>query len=124
MGIYFYFCNDIPSYSTSEVYFARLGKEIKKTDYLINALCYLFSFPGYFGFNWNAVFDCLRDFSWVTEKKIVLFHEQIPEIPLEDLKIYLDILNDTVLDWQRDEEHDFEVFFMERDKARVLELMD
>jgi len=103
MNNQFHFCNQIPSYDTSNVFFARLGRDIKKTDYVINSLCYLLSFPGYFGFNWDALFDCLRDFSWITENKIVLFHEQVPNIPIKDFKIYLNILNDAVLDWRDDD---------------------
>ncbi|MFR9164902.1 MAG: barstar family protein [Dysgonomonas sp.] len=32
-------------------------------------------FPNYFGFNWNALLDCLRDFDWIEEKYIILIHD-------------------------------------------------
>ena len=123
MKMRFQFCKQVPSYDTGKVYFARLTSDIKQTDYVLNALCYLLAFPGYFGFNWNALFDFLRDFSWISEKKIVLFHEQLPNIPEEDLKIYLDILNEAALSWGDDDSHELEVVFMECDKARILEIM-
>jgi Barstar (barnase inhibitor) len=41
------------------------GHEIADAGDLMDALAVGFSFPGYFGRNWDAVEECLRDLSWL-----------------------------------------------------------
>jgi barstar (barnase inhibitor) len=58
-------------------------------------------FPGYFGHNWDALLDCLRDFSWKDQKRIVIAHEDVPLTNWKhDLRIYLEILETAVNDWK------------------------
>jgi RNAse (barnase) inhibitor barstar len=67
-------------------------------------------FPDYFGQNWDAFNDCIRDLSWVPQRKLVLFHRALPlaDQPA-DRKIYLEILADAVEDWRADRQLDFVV---------------
>lgn len=59
-------------------------------------------FPGYFGGNWDAFLDCLRDFEWIQEKKIVIAHDDLPLISVPtECRTYLEILRDAVDDWSR-----------------------
>jgi RNAse (barnase) inhibitor barstar len=65
-------------------------------------------FPGYFGRNWDALLDCLRDFSWTELKRIVITHEDLPLANNEaELRIYLEILETAVSDWQEVREGTF-----------------
>jgi hypothetical protein len=110
-------------FDTSEVFYARLGPEIYKTEHLLQALYQLLWLPGYFGFNWNALDDCLTDLSWIRERRVVLEHAGLPNIPEAELKIYLEILRDAVLDWTDEDDHCFEVVFNAHDRDRVVELL-
>jgi hypothetical protein len=83
----------------------------------------LFSLPGYFGFNWNALFDCLRDFDWVDQGKVVIVHDTFPALSQSEMKTYLEVLRDAVLDWKPGESHSLKVDFDESDRARVETLM-
>lgn len=119
----FRFIDGPVSYDTGKVFFARLDPLISNTDELLRSLYYLLWFPGYFGFNWNALEDCLRDFSWVSEEKIIIFHDALPNISNDDLKIYLEILRDTVLDWYGYEQHTLKVVFQKKDRERITKIL-
>lgn len=120
---FFRFIDGSASYDTSEVFFARLDPLISNTDELLRSLYYLLWFPGYFGFNWNALEDCLRDFNWIKEEKIIIVHDALPNISNNDLKIYLEILRDTVLDWYSYEQHTLEVVFQKRDREHITNIL-
>jgi hypothetical protein len=49
----------------------------------------------------------------------VLIQEQFPELPVHDLDIYLDILNDSIMSWGDDDKHELEVWFSSSDKEKV-----
>ena len=110
-------------FDTSEVFYARLCPEIHKSEQLLQALYQLLWLPGYFGFNWNALYDCLTDFSWIREKRVVLEHARLPDIPEAELKIYLEVLRDAVVDWKEEDAHCFEVVFNGHDRERVVEML-
>lgn len=119
----FKFYNHVPSYDTAQVFYVRLAPNISLLDELLKSLCYALWFPGYFGFNWDALFECLRDFDWIPYKTIVLVHSDLPNLSDRDLKIYLEILRDSVLDWDGDNDHELEVFFRTSDRSKVVELL-
>lgn len=119
----FTFYDNYPSIDISQVFCARIDPEIRSSIELLKSLYYLLWFPGHFGFNWNALNDCLCDFNWVVNKKIILIHEEIPELLDEEKVIYIDILNQAILSWKEDNSHDFEVYFKQKDKQRIEELL-
>ena len=111
------------SYDTAKVFYARLDPEIATSSELLQALYYILWFPGYFGFNWDALYDCLRDLNWIHCRKVVIVHEKLPMIPEGDLTIYLETLRDSVFDWGQDKEHELEIVFQESDKNMVEKLL-
>lgn len=123
MELNFKFIEGSASYNTGEVFFARIDPTIVSTDELLKSIYYLLWFPGYFGFNWNALEDCLTDLDWLSESKIVIVHDDIPKIDERDLQIYLDILNSSVLDWKQNEQHDLEVVFQKKDENLIRSLL-
>jgi len=48
-------------------------------------------FPDYFGWNWDALLDCLRDLSWIEVDEIAIVHRDIPLSGADQLA-YLSIL--------------------------------
>ena len=77
---------------------------------LLAALAKGLCFPAWFGNNWNALSDCLRDLGWIEAGTIVIFHEDRPALPAADLEIYLDVLAEAVASWQPGEAHALEVW--------------
>ncbi|VXD02669.1 MULTISPECIES: barstar family protein [unclassified Serratia (in: enterobacteria)] len=119
----FKFADNSVCYDGSEVFVARVDPTINNSDELLKSLYYLLWLPGYFSFDWNSLYDCLRDFSWIGEGKIMIVHESLPSIPDIDLRIYLEVLKDSVLDWVNDEKHQLEVVFHEKDKKAIEKLL-
>jgi RNAse (barnase) inhibitor barstar len=69
---------------------------------LLEALARAGRFPDYFGRNWDALSDCLRDLQWISEKHIVIVHGDVPlRSNPKECKIYLDILREAIDDWAR-----------------------
>ena len=64
-------------------------------------------FPDYFGGNWDALLDCLRDLSWISNRKVVVVHSDVPlhNAP-EDCRAYLEILEMALADWAESVEPD------------------
>jgi hypothetical protein len=109
--------------ASAHIFCARLSMEIHSREKLLRGLYDVLHLPGYFGLNWDALHECLRDFSWISERRIVLIHDRLPKISEDQLKIYLAILSDAVLSWKAGEEHEFEVVFPETDRAKIEELL-
>lgn len=65
-------------------------------------------FPSYFGFNWDALFECLRNLEWISEKNVFLVHHDVPSLPEKDLRNYLEILQDSVAFWSTDEKNRYQ----------------
>lgn len=112
------------SYNPSNAFVARLPAHISGHQQFFNILFETLLLPGYFGFNWDALSDCLRDFHWIEKELIVIVHENLPEISLPELKIYIEILSDSVLDWKLEGEHQLEIFFPESVKEQLVSLLD
>jgi hypothetical protein len=65
---------------------------------LLGVLADRLKFPRYFGWNWDALEECLRDLSWLENvKQIAVVHESIPlSARGHQLSIYLSVLADAV----------------------------
>lgn len=48
------------------------GKRMQTLETLYNELEATLQLPSYFGRNWNALDECLTDFSWISDKKIII----------------------------------------------------
>ncbi len=70
------------------------------------------SFPSYFGANWDAFSECIRDLAWLAPSNIVIAHGDLPMAGYSsDQDIYLDVLADAVFDWKGDAARHFKVTF-------------
>ncbi len=75
-------------------------RDIQTKDSLLSCYAEQGHFPDYFGRNWDALLDCLRDFSWIKQRRIIIVHEDLPLANhREVLHAYLGILETAVKDW-------------------------
>lgn len=95
-------------------------------SHLLRQLSEDLRFPGWFGHNWDALYDCLCDLGWIPERRVVLVHERIdPAFPEDELRVYLQLLREAVEDWRTaGSEHELVVAFSEADLARLEAAID
>lgn len=76
---------------------AEVPPGIRSTPTLLEELYQRLRFPDYFGSNWDALWECIRDLSWLPPGPVVLKHRDLPLAgDVASQKAYLSILSDTV----------------------------
>lgn len=87
----FYGPSDLPPENSHVV---KLHKGIVDKGSLLTVLSRELRFPAYFGYNWDALDECLSDLSWLSNTPVCLWHEDIPLASHPDeARTYLQILN-------------------------------
>ncbi|MGW3009938.1 barstar family protein [Streptomyces sp. NPDC001219] len=70
---------------TGRTYVARLdGREMRDMDCVLQQFYDGLKLPDYFGWNWDALSDCLRDLKWLRADHYVLIVEAADEALSED----------------------------------------
>jgi RNAse (barnase) inhibitor barstar len=101
-------------------FIARLKKGISNKETLLSELNNICKFPDYFSFNFDALYDCLCDFSWIKSRYICLLHSDVPLMNIKALcKSYLDLLNDAANQWE-DDERRLLIFFPDHAQKTIL----
>jgi len=98
------------SYQSTDAFIAHLS-QVGNRDELFRQLFTVLKLPDYFGYNWDALSDCLRDFHWIDQKQIVLVHDECLALDEQSLGQYLRVLLEAVQDWKSDEEHSLSIVF-------------
>ena len=64
----------------AEDYVARIPPSLNTRERLFDALIHELQLPAYFGENWDALSECLRDLSWIESKRVVILHTDLPPL--------------------------------------------
>lgn len=115
----FTFVSNVRGFAESGALVVRVAGNIQTPTQLFELFYQSLTLPGYFGFNWNALFDCLRDLHWVNQRKVIIVHDDLPSLPPSEMKIYLEVLRDSILDWKPAEPHCLEAIFDESDRINI-----
>jgi hypothetical protein len=79
---------------------AEVPVGIQNYSELFDVLGRILHFPDYFGRNWDALDECIRDFSWLPPGDVILAHKDIPlSGDRRSLATYLEVLHDAVENW-------------------------
>jgi len=94
----FVFSDDPAAYRAEGAFVVRIPAKARGKEKLLGVLAAKLRFPGYFGHNWDALEECLRDLSWLADQqRVVIVHEALPFSAAGDaLAIYQGILADAV----------------------------
>jgi hypothetical protein len=120
----FMFYEDPSSVEGESDVLAAIPPGLRGKPALFSALELALCLPSYFGHNWDALDECLRDFHWLEQRRIVIVHNDLPDLSPRDSRIYLDLMADAVDDWQHDEHHVLVVAFpqaLEQEISRIMQ---
>jgi hypothetical protein len=85
------------------LHFFRVNcRDVTDKSALLRTLAQTFSFPGYFGGNWDALEECLTDLEWLSGKGYVILLENTARLVQrspEELQIAMSIFEDSAQVW-------------------------
>ncbi|MGW7522943.1 barstar family protein [Streptomyces sp. NPDC054783] len=88
---------------TGLIYSARMqGREMRDSDGVFTQFYEALRLPDYFGWNWNALLDCLRDLHWLNAVHFFLIIDDADAVLSEDpeeRKILMRTLKNAVRFW-------------------------
>lgn len=120
----FLFAADLSGKINGKSFYCRVPGDIQRKDELFATLGGALWLPPDPGPDWDFLYDCLCDFGWMSDRKIMLVHDALPRLSDAELTHYLFILRDAVRWWRRDDPHEFEVIFPEAERPRIRRLLD
>lgn len=99
----------------------HIPASVRSKQKLLRTLADELQFPAYFGNNWDALEECLRDLSWLPAGNIEIHHRDIPLPPgSQDRRTYLQILHAISTFWTKSNLRRFECIFPTECQAEVL----
>jgi RNAse (barnase) inhibitor barstar len=79
------------------------GERLRSKEALLDALAQEMDFPDYFGRNWDALLDCMRDLSWRRSPGYLLLFEHADELLTSspsDFTTFIEIAHQASNDWR------------------------
>lgn len=95
---YIIFTDELNKDCLSNTYIGYVPSVATKRE-LYTELSDTLRFPSYFGENWDALDELYRDFSWIEDEKIVIVHKDLSKLPLNDLRIYMQTIVNSLDFW-------------------------
>ena len=85
----------------SELRVARIGLDgVSEKGALLDRIAAALEFPRWFGRNWDALLDCLRDLSWSEARGHVLLFENAERLGAGDRQTLIEVLGEAATSWR------------------------
>jgi hypothetical protein len=108
----FLFVEAPSAFHDADALLARVPRGTRGKRELLALLARQLVFPAWFGHNWDALSDCLRDFHWLADgQRVVIAHDALPLTDVEQRRIYLDVLRESASSWHPGEAHSLVAVF-------------
>lgn len=114
-----------PEAGDGDLRIAPVPAGLRSTRELLAAVGKELGFPWYYGGNFDAFWDCVRTLEGIAARRVALVHRDLPALPAGDLTIYIELLRDACLYWDKPSaSHRFEVWFPKALEAEVRARLD
>jgi hypothetical protein len=91
---------------------------------LLATLAAQLKFPDYFGTNWDALEECIRDLSWLPPGPVLIAHADVPLInDAPNAITYAAILNEAARKMLRSQDHPLSVAFPLKHREQIIWLL-
>jgi len=108
----FSYISNLESIAQQDDFIIYFPESLNSKESLLNEFSKKALFPDYFSMNWDSFEECLRDLSWIKQKRLIIIHKHLPLLnSKKNLKIYLEILNDASTYWKLYEPHELLIIF-------------
>lgn len=97
----FYYVEKFEKNLTCNAQLVTINKSVDSKEALLRQFSDSLHFPDYFGYNFDALYDLLRDLSWLQQKEIIVWHDGLPLLEESVLAVYLDLLNQVDVEWEQ-----------------------
>ena len=116
------FIGDAQQIDTTDTAVVRIPANIELVEQFFAIVKEQLGLPVYFGNNWDAFSESLRDLSWVPQRTVALVHQGRTFTDDHSWLTYLGVLKECIEDWGDDEEHRLVAVFPEscREELRTL----
>jgi hypothetical protein len=94
----FEFIDSPANFRDPQAIIVRIPRGIRSRQKLFAIYASTLRFPKYFGWNWDAFEECLRDLSWLPlDKPAVVVHEELPfGAGGDNRRVYFEVLRDVL----------------------------
>ena len=79
------------------------GELIKNKQDILETFKQIFQFPDYFGYNWDALEECINDLNWLNSKAylLILINPDKMQLTEEDFQLLFSILLNSANNWKQ-----------------------
>ncbi len=116
----FYYANEATIQESQTPILVEIPSNIKEKRLLFKYYATELNFPEYFGWNWDAFFECMIT---LPDNEIYIFHNDVPlQNDQEGQNTYIFLLHQIVLEWAASKTKKISIIFPEKSQTLVTEI--
>ena len=121
----FQFVDDPMTWTDPAARIVRIPRGMRGKRTLLTEYVRQLSLPEYFGWNWDALDECLRDLHWLPKvRRIAIVHAGLPMARGSNgRRTYVQLLRSAVTAWTAGDEHELLAVFPSRVRDEIIGLL-